>query len=86
MGDHGPSTRPTITKEMRMATLNAYLVNVAAKAQMYPTLTPVNATRIILNAHYAAAYPLLEDASYYAYKASQLPDAPVIAGDCPPAP
>jgi hypothetical protein len=53
---------------------------------MYPTLTPVNATRIILNAHYNGDYPLLEDVSYYAYRGSQLPEAEVISGDCPPAP
>lgn len=86
MGDHGPSTRKSITKEMRMATLNAYLVNEAAKAQMYPTITPINATRIILNAHYAGDYAPLEDVSYYAYNGSQLPEAAVISGDCPPAP
>ncbi len=86
MGDHGPSTRKTITKEMRMATLNAYLVNEAAKAQMYPAMTPINATRIILNAHYNGAYALLEDVSYYAYKGSQLPDAEIITNNCPPTP
>jgi len=86
MGDHGPSTRKTITKEMRMATLNAYLVNQAGKAQMYPRMTPINATRIILNAHYDGSYPLVEDISYYAYKGTQLPDAEVIAGNCPAAP
>jgi hypothetical protein len=84
MGDHGPSTRKTITKQMRMANLSAYLVNEAAKAQMYPTMTPVNGFRIILNAHYGGAYPPLEDLSYYAYKPDQLPDAEVIANDCQP--
>jgi hypothetical protein len=84
MGDHGPSTRKTITKQMRMATLNAYLVNETAKAQMYASMTPVNAFRIILNAQYGGAYPLHEDVSYYAYKPSQLPDAEIIANDCQP--
>jgi len=86
MGDHGPSTRKTITKQMRMANLSAYLVNDAAKAQMYPSMTPVNAFRIILNAHYGGAYPRIEDVSYYAYKPSQLPDAEIIANDCQPSP
>jgi len=53
---------------------------------MYPSMTPVNAFRIILNAHYGGAYPRLEDVSYYAYKPSQLPDAEVIANDCRPSP
>lgn len=82
MGDHGPSTRKTITEQMRMATLNAYFVNAAAKAQLYPTLTPVNAFRIILNAHYGGDYALLEDRSYYAYKTDQVPEAEIISSDC----
>jgi hypothetical protein len=86
MGDHGPATRTTITKQMRMATLDAYLVNDAAKAQLYPTLTPINAMRIILNAHYGGAYPRLEDVSYYAYQLPQLDDAETIANDCTPTP
>jgi predicted aspartyl protease len=82
MGDHGPATRKTITEQMRMATLNAYFVNAAAKEQMYPTLTPVNAFRIILNAHYGGNYPLLEDRSYYAYKTDQVPGAEIIETEC----
>jgi arylsulfatase A-like enzyme len=82
MGDHGPSTRKTITKEMRMATLNAYLVNDVAKAQLYPSITPINAFRIILNSHYGGNFPLLDDISYYAYKPSELPDAEIIVADC----
>jgi hypothetical protein len=86
MGDHGPATRKSIPKEMRMATLNAYLVDDAAKAQMYPTITPINATRLILNAHFGGEYPLLEDASYYAYKPAELAEAEWITADCPMAP
>lgn len=82
MGDHGPSTRKTITEEMRMSILNAYHVNDTAKALLYPGVTPVNATRIILNAHYGAEYPLLDDISYYAYKPSELPDAERIPNEC----
>lgn len=82
MGDHGPSTRRTITKEMRMATLNAYLVNEVAKAQLYTSITPINAFRIILNSHYGGALPMLADISYYAYKPSELPDAEIIVADC----
>ena len=86
MGDHGPATRKSITKEMRMATLNAYLVDEAAKANLYPTITPINATRILLNAHFGGDYPLLEDASYYAYKPAELPEAEVIVAPCPMTP
>ena len=86
MGDHGPATRKTITKHMRMAILSAYLVNNTAKAQLYPSITPINALRIILNTHYGGTYPLLEDVSYYAYKTSQIPDAEVITNNCQSAP
>jgi len=84
MGDHGPSTQKTITKQMRMAILSAYLVNNTTKEQLYPSITPINAVRIILNSHYEGTYPLREDVSYYAYKTSQIPDAEVIANDCQP--
>jgi hypothetical protein len=83
MGDHGPATRKTISKEMRMATLNAYLVNDTAQEQLYPTTTPINAFRIIQNAHFGASLPLLEDVSYYAYKPEQLDDAEIIPNTCP---
>jgi hypothetical protein len=86
MGDHGPSTRKTITNEMRMAILGAFLVNDSAKAQFYPTVTPINAFRIILNEHFGGAYPLLEDVSYYAYETSKIPNSKVIANNCQSAP
>ena len=86
MGDHGPSTRKTITKEMRMATFNAYYVDEEARTRMYPTMTPINAFRIILNAHFGEDLPLLEDKSIYAYKQEQLEDAESISSDCQPSP
>jgi len=82
MGDHGPSTRKTITQQMRMAILNAYYVNSIAREQFYSTVTPINATRIILNAHFGSTYPLLEDLSYYAYKPSELSGAEIIPNEC----
>jgi hypothetical protein len=84
MGDHGPATRSTITKQMRMATLNAYYVNGVAKAQMYPKMTPINAFRIILNAHFSEDYPLVEDDSLYAYKPAELEDADSVINECVP--
>lgn len=82
MGDHGPTTRKTITEKMRMAILSAYLVNDEARATLYPAITPVNATRVILNTHYGTHFDYLEDTSYYAYKASQLSRAEIINNDC----
>lgn len=82
MGDHGPATRKTITKQMRMSILNAYYVNDFTQLDLYPTITPVNATRIILNDNFGMNYPLLEDLSYYAYKPIEIPDAEVITNEC----
>ena len=84
MGDHGPSTRPTVTPEMRMSNLAAYLVGDAAKSELYPSITPINATRTILNTVYGDDYPLLEDNSYYAYKSDELPGAELIPNTCQP--
>jgi hypothetical protein len=53
---------------------------------MYPTITPINATRILLNAHYGGDYPLLPDLSYYAYKPAELPEAVLVTADCPMVP
>ena len=86
MGDHGPATRKTITPQMRMANLSAFLVNDAAKSQLYPTVTPINAVRIILNTQYGGTYPHLEDLSYYAYKPAELPGAEIIPNECPISP
>jgi hypothetical protein len=82
IGDHGPSTRKTITKQMRMSILSAYFVNDATKASLYPTVTPINAFRVILNGYFGGSYPLLEDRSYYAYKQSQVEGADTIDNTC----
>lgn len=82
MGDHGPSTRKTITEQMRMAILSAYFVNDRAKEGLYSSITPINALRVILNEHYGGDYPLLEDVSYYAYKTSEIANAEVITDNC----
>jgi hypothetical protein len=86
MGDHGPSTRPTVTPEMRMATLNAYLVGADVKPQFYPQITPVNAARIILNNYFGGNYDRLEDKSIYAYKTAELAEAELIPNGCQPIP
>jgi hypothetical protein len=61
-GDHGafrfddPSQRVTI--------LNAYYLP-GAKAVLYPTITPVNTFRIVLNSYFGQDYPLLPDVSRF---------------------
>jgi len=83
IGDHGPPIRSTVTKGMRMANLSAYRINEAGRAQLYPTITPVNAIRIILNAHFGGAFPRLPDISYYADQVADLEKNNVIENVCP---
>jgi hypothetical protein len=66
MGDHGPTGVPSLeTPQRRMSILNAYYVQDEAKADLYPTITPVNSFRIIFNNYFGTSYPLLDDLSYY---------------------
>ena len=56
-GDHG-------AKDFnRAAILNAYYLPGAA-GQLYPTITPVNTFRLVLNQYFGAHYDLLPDMSY----------------------
>jgi hypothetical protein len=43
--------------------LNAYYLPAASNV-LYPTITPVNTFRVILNAYFGGKFPLLEDLSY----------------------
>ncbi len=59
-GDHGPYTpRP----EWRLGILNAYYLP-EKKEVLYPTITPVNTFRLVLDEYFGANYGLLEDKSY----------------------
>jgi hypothetical protein len=58
-GDHGLDT------EVRMANLIAYYFpNGGAKA-LYPTITPVNSFRLMLDIYFGQGMPLLPDVSFY---------------------
>jgi hypothetical protein len=58
IGDHG------IYDEYSHETLNAYYLPGDGAKQLYPTLTPMNAFRIILNQYFGTRYNLLPDKSY----------------------
>ena len=45
--------------------LNAYYGPMKVRAHLYPTITPVNTVRILLNEMCNAHYELLPDRSYY---------------------
>jgi hypothetical protein len=47
-----------------MAILNAYSVPGGAPA-LYPSISPVNSFRVILNARFGESLPLLPDRSYF---------------------
>lgn len=58
IGDHG------IYDEYSHETLNAYYLPGDGAKQLYPTLTPMNAFRIIFNQYFGTSYDLLPDKSY----------------------
>jgi hypothetical protein len=52
--------------EQRMSILNAYyLPNTAARASLYPSITPVNTFRILFASYFGQKLPLLPDISRY---------------------
>jgi hypothetical protein len=58
-GDHGWSPLH------RMEILNAYYLPGGGGELVYPTITPVNTFRLILNRYFGANFELLKDASYF---------------------
>jgi hypothetical protein len=70
-GDHGPSMTmnwsapsPTAINE-RMSILSAYRVPPDIRSRLYPTITPVNTFRIILNRYFDGPAELLPDRSFF---------------------
>lgn len=61
-GDHGPA--PFGGMERRMQILNAYHLPDDAQG-LYPTITPVNTFRVIINKYFNQDLPLLEDRSLF---------------------
>lgn len=61
-GDHGAPHY--LTHEQRLTILNAYYLP-GEESRLYPTITPVNTFRIILDAYFGQDYPLLPDVSRY---------------------
>ena len=61
-GDHGPAPFDVIPR--RMKNLNAYFFPDNTEG-LYPTITPVNTFRVILDKYFGQNYPVLEDRSLY---------------------
>jgi len=60
-GDHG---RLGSDPEDIMTILNAYYLP-GHTDQLYPSISPVNSFRVVLNSYFGTNFPLLEDVSYY---------------------
>ena len=56
-GDHG-------SKVSRFPILNAYYLPGAGKDKLYPTISPVNSFRLVLDTYFGAHYSLLQDVPY----------------------
>ena len=71
-GDHGPLPDIAFTGEEKMPILNVYyLPGQDAQKHLYPTITPVNSFRVVLDSYFHQSLPLLEDVSYYAPKSNR---------------
>jgi hypothetical protein len=62
-GDHGPYGFSPNIRDARVAILNAYLL-LGEEEALYPSISPVNSFRVILNAYFGRSLPLLPDKSY----------------------
>jgi hypothetical protein len=60
-GDHGPTGAG---RSLRVSNLNAYYLP-GHNDMLYPTITPVNTFRVVLNAYFGQNLPLLPDISRY---------------------
>ncbi len=79
-GDHGPLVRD---KFIRMAILNAYYLPKGPDG-LYPTISPVNTFRVILNEYFNQNLPLLDDMSRYSPDYRTPFDYRVVPNSCSP--
>jgi len=70
-GDHGPGAYMSYSKPLtsnmreRMSILNAYLVPAEATRRLYPSISPVNSFRVLLDVLLGQTRPLLPDESFF---------------------
>jgi hypothetical protein len=70
-GDHGPASmdQPDVSVDVkareRHSILNAYLLPAGSSALLYPSISPVNTFRVILNSQLGTDLAMLEDRSFY---------------------
>jgi len=81
-GDHGPPPDLTNSPGIRMPILNAYYLP-DANQELYPSISPVNSFRVVLNHYFGMNLPLLEDKSYFAPNSNHEKINPVPNYTCP---
>lgn len=70
-GDHGPGayleweSPETSNMHERISILNAYYLPGLPSSPVYPSITPVNTFRVILNEYFGAQYVMLKDKCYF---------------------
>lgn len=77
-GDHG---RLGSGPDHQMKILNAYYLPGHTPGELYPSISPVNTFRVVLNSYFGAKLPLLEDVSYYSPLTNKY-DFTLISDDC----
>jgi hypothetical protein len=65
-GDHGPSGFSPDGRRTRLAILNAYYLPHGGQRWLYPSISPVNSLRVVLNHYFGAEFPMLPDDSFRA--------------------
>jgi hypothetical protein len=63
-GDHGPSGFSPDGRRTRLAILNAYYLPHEGQQWLYPSISPVNSMRVVLNHYFGADFPMLPDDSF----------------------
>lgn len=70
-GDHGPGSRLNWSSPAqsclweRTSILNAYYLPGGEESRLYPSISPVNSFRVVLDAYFGANLQLLPDSSYF---------------------
>jgi hypothetical protein len=70
-GDHGPGSHLNWSSPEqsclweRASILNAYYLPGGGESGLYPSISPVNTFRVVLNAYFGANLPLLPDLTYF---------------------
>jgi hypothetical protein len=63
-GDHGPRGFSPDIRYSRLAILNAYYLPDGGRRLLYPSISPVNSLRVVLNHYFGANLSLLPDRAF----------------------